>query len=265
MENWLQSIQSGETIVYLGSKTLEGGAIPWGIEELILALNGGRAMMPKLMSEVAKAAMAIEGRRGRGHLEGMCANIFGTQNPPTQFQKRLVALRPKVVVDTNYDAGLPMLYQQMPHFLLKGFARIAAGPSRFEGFIYKDGAYAPSLHWDGKMPLLYKPLGCVLPQPSFVISDADFVDWLTEAMGGFAFPAWFKEFRKGKKTIFLGASFSLDTYRMVAREILQESAGGVVLKTEQPTKSEVRFFDQQNLTCKDMEYLEFISKLEDER
>ncbi len=34
MENWLQSIPSGETIVYLGSKTLEGGAIPRGIEEL---------------------------------------------------------------------------------------------------------------------------------------------------------------------------------------------------------------------------------------
>lgn len=262
MENWLKELQNGEAIVYLGPKTLEESTIPWDVESLILALNGGRAMMPKLMAEVAKAAMAIEGRRGRGHLEGMCANIFGTQNPPTQFQKRLVALCPKVVVDTNYDAGLPILYQQMPHFLLKGFARIAAGPSRFEGFIYEDGAYTPSLHWDGKMPLLYKPLGCVLPQPNFVISDADFVDWLTEAMGGFAFPAWFKEFRKGKKALILGTSFSLDTSRMVAREILQENGGGIVLTTAEPTKSEVRFFSQQGFTCKDMDYLEFITKLE---
>jgi hypothetical protein len=265
MENWLQSIQDGEVIVYLGAKTLEGSMIPWGVEPLILALNGGRAMMPKLMGEVAKAAMAIEGRRGRGHLEGMCAKIFSLENPPTEFQKRLVALKPRVVIDTNYDSGLPLLYQQTPHFLLKGFARIAAGPSRFEGFVYRDGKYLPSLDWDGQMPLLYKPLGCILPNPNFVISDADFVDWLTEAMGGFAFPIWFKEFRKNKKALFLGTSFSLDTTRMVAREILQEGAGGVVVKDEPLTKSEVRFFEQQSLTCKDANHLDFITQLEGEK
>jgi hypothetical protein len=265
MEVCLQDLQSGKTIVYLGAQTLQNSSIPWEKESLILALNGGRAMVPKLMKEVAKAAMAIEQRRGRGHLEGMCAKIFGLDNEPNDFQKRLVKLKPLVVVDTNYDASLPLLYQKMPHFLLKGFARVAAKPSRFEGYIYKDGKYERSDFWDGTIPLLYKPLGAILPEPNFVISDADFVDWLTEAMGGFAFPKWFKEFRKGKNTIFLGTSFSLDTSRMVAREILQNTTGGIIAKKDLPTKGEERFFKQQKISYIKMDYLEFIQKLESEK
>ncbi len=47
-------------------------------------------------------------------------------------------------------------------------------------------------------PIIFKPMGGVAPEASLIVSDADFVDWLTEAMGGFAVPVQLKEYRGQK-------------------------------------------------------------------
>lgn len=96
-------------------------------------------------------------------------------------------------------------------------------------------------------------MGCVIPEKNFIVSDADFVDWLTEAMGGYALPPFLKEYKKGKKYLFLGMDFTRDTYRMVANEITMDLTGGyIVEETKEYTKKELQFAQKHNL--------EFIAK-----
>ena len=52
---------------------------------------------------------------------------------------------------------------------------------------------APSL------PALFKPMGSPKPQSSYIASDAGYVDYITELMGGYAVPSFVKARRKGKR------------------------------------------------------------------
>jgi len=101
---------------------------------------------------------------------------------------------------------------------------------------------------DDSLPIIFKPMGCRIPEMNFIISDADFVDWLTEAMGGYALPPFLKEYKNDKSYLFLGVDFSRDTYRMVANEItLGLSDGLVVMDKEELTKKEQKFITTHNL------------------
>lgn len=243
----IQALQEGNMMAYLGPDIFKGSLMPSSTEETILALNGGRAMTPKLMQEVSKAAMSIEQRRGRGHIEGMCIDVFGREKNLQPAHALLLGLGVKVIIDTNRDSLLLDALSSCKHFLLKGIARISASPKRYVLYVWEAGAYVEAQTWDEQAPLIIKPMGCALPTPSFVICDADYVDWLTEAMGGFAYPEWFKAYRKGKTILYLGESFAKDTQRMVARESTLGCAGGVLVHEEPLGKAELRFVEGQGL------------------
>ncbi len=246
-ETIIQALQEGSMIAYLGPDIFKGSLMPSSTEETILALNGGRAMTPKLMQEVSKAAMSIEQRRGRGHIEGMCIDVFGREKNLQPAHALLLGLGVKVIIDTNRDSLLLDALSSCKHFLLKGIARISASPKRYVLYVWEAGAYVEAQTWDEQAPLIIKPMGCALPTPSFVICDADYVDWLTEAMGGFAYPEWFKAYRKDKTILYLGESFAKDTQRMVARETTLGCAGGVLVHEEPLGKAELRFVEGQGL------------------
>jgi hypothetical protein len=102
-------------------------------------------------------------------------------------------------------------------------------------------------------------MGSTQPAMNFIISDADFVDWLTEAMGGYAIPPILKELRRGKDYLFMGVDFSRDTFRMVANELTLELQGGITLiDKEELTKKEEKFIHTHNLENINMSIDEFI-------
>jgi hypothetical protein len=145
------------------------------------------------------------------------------------------------VIDTNYDETLTKIYSGVPHFVIYGKARIGASLDRFEIFEWsvEMGAYTKvekeRLTLD--KPIIFKPMGGVAPEASLIVSDADFVDWITEAMGGFAVPPALKEYREGKKYLMLGLTFSKDTERMVANEITIGMDGGYFVSDQEPVKN----------------------------
>lgn len=102
----------------------------------------------------------------------------------------------------------------------------------------------------------------MIPNKDFIISDADFVDWLTEAMGGYAMPSFLKEYRKDKSYLFLGVDFNRDTYRMVANEItLYLKDGYIVTSRDEYSKKEEKFADKHNLEFVTYEVDEFAKAL----
>jgi Rad3-related DNA helicase len=235
---------------------------------MILALNNGRAMSDRLMYEYSRAAMSLEQRKGREFIIQMTNHIYSSKEYEIpDIYKWLKELKPKYIIDTNMDDSLQKIYNDVEHFLITGVSRITADWDRYLIYLFdvKEQKYTriekENLNLD--LPILFKPMGSTKPDMNFIISDADFVDWLTEAMGGYAMPNILKEYRKGKDYLFLGVDFSRDTFRMVTNEITIDLNGGLSLfDKEELTKKEDKFIKTHNLEVLNMSINNFINSNE---
>jgi hemin uptake protein HemP len=254
----VRGIESGEVIPYLGAGALEGVTdvvngepIPADSESLILAMNNQRPMSPRLMYEFPRAAMHVEQRRGRAALERFLTHTYGQRQwTPSPLHQWLSGLEPRYVVDINRDTQLQEAYAARPHVLVVGTARLLGGDHRFRIFNHDGTEYRPSsleaADW-GK-PILFKPLGTPRPAPGYIASDADFVDYITELMGGFAIPSPLKLHRRGKRYLLLGMRLTRDTERMVLSEIMVDAddpAGWVFIP--EPTAKERKYCARKGL------------------
>lgn len=234
LQSILKSLQDGEAVPYLGAGALagcratdDGAPMPADSDSLILAMNNGRPMAPKLMYEFPRAAMNLELKKGRSFINRFFTELYGvkkwTRAPLHDF---LAELKPGYVIDINRDTQLQDSYADTPHTLVRGTARIGGTNYRFQLHSYDGGKYtefAPE-SVDPALPVLFKPTGSPLPDPNFIASDADFVDYITELMGGFAIPLFLKEKRKGLKYVLLGMRLTRDTERMVLSDIIYDAA-----------------------------------------
>ena len=87
-----------------------GAAIPADSDSLILAMNNGRPMSPKLMYEFPRAAMNVELKRGRGAVTRFLDRVW---RQPLDLRRRarlLRAIRPPYVIDVNRDTQLQDSY-----------------------------------------------------------------------------------------------------------------------------------------------------------
>ena len=269
MDDIIKKIKMGELVPFLGmgifanTKTTDGSILPYDSDSMILALNNGRAMSDRLMYEYSRAAMSLEQRKGREFIIQMTNHIYSSKEYELPaIYKWLKELKPKYIIDTNMDDSLQKIYNDVEHFLITGVSRITADWDRFLVYFFdvKEQKYTriekEELTLD--LPILFKPMGSTKPEMNFIISDADFVDWLTEAMGGYAMPSILKEHRKNKEYLFLGVDFSRDTFRMVANEITVDLKGGTTVLNSELTKKEDKFIKTHNLTNLNMSIDEFI-------
>lgn len=267
IETIKKEIRNQTTIPYFGlgifeaTKTKEGEQMPYDSDSLILMMNNGRPMSPRLMFEYSRAAMHLEQRRGVEYMTQLINHIYTKDFEPTTLHKTIVNMSPKYIIDTNRDTKLQELFAFEPHCLIVGRSRILAELNRYEVFEYdvenKKYFQVEDEVLDNADKILIKPMGSPLPEPNFVISDADYVDWLTEAMGGFALPKVLKSYRKAKKYLFLGTAFDRDTDRMVANELTLDLEGGYVITDKELTKKEKKFIDRHNLELLEMSLKEF--------
>ena len=91
-------------------------------------------------------------------------------------------------------------------------------------------------------PFYLSPWARPKPEANYIASDADYVDYITELMGGFAIPDFLKEYRKGKQYLLIGMPLNRDSERMVMSDIVYGAAikkGWVLNKN--PTDKEQRF------------------------
>ena len=247
--------------IFEGTKTKEGEQMPFDSDSMILTLNNGRPMSQRLMFEYSRAAMHLEERRGVDYLRQLVNHVYTKDYAPTPLHKAVLNMMPRYIIDTNRDPKLQELLAFEPHCLILGKSRITAEKDRFELYEYdvenKKYFLVEEEALDDAKKILFKPMGSTLPEPTFVISDADYVDWLTEAMGGFAMPPVIKSYRKAKKYLFLGTSFDRDTDRMVANELTMYLEGGYVITDKALSKKEKKFIEKHNLEVLDMSLEEF--------
>lgn len=247
--------------IFEGVNTKEGEQMPYDSDSMILMMNNGRPMSQRLMFEYSRAAMHLEERRGIEYLTQLINHIYTKDYEATPLHKAILDMMPRYIIDTNRDPKLQELLAFEPHCLILGKSRITMEKDRFELYEYdvenKKYFEVEAAALDDAKKILFKPMGSTLPEPTFVISDADYVDWLTEAMGGFAMPPVIKSYRKAKKYLFLGTSFDRDTDRMVANELTMYLEGGYVITNKELSKKEKKFVEKHNLEVLEMSLEDF--------
>lgn len=258
IRDWRSGIAVGDIVPYLGPGVLadvrahrDGRAMPADGQSLILAMNAGRPMAPKLMYEFPRAAMNIELKRGRSAVSNFLTRTYGdTQWTRAALHDWLVALKPKYVIDINRDTQLQDGFSRTPHTLVVGIARMGGTDYRFKLFAHDGEAYGEvaAEAVDPTLPTLFKPMGTPLPRPHYIASDADYVDFITELMGGFAVPPHVKAMRRGKRYLFLGIRFNRDTERMVMSDLIHGAdrpAGWALIPD--PSDKERRYLDRMGI------------------
>lgn len=267
----LSGLSDGSVVPYLGAgalagviDTASGKAIPADSDSLILAMNGGKPMAPKLMYEFPRAAMNVELKKGRSAVtKFLDATYRDTAWSASALHTWLGALKPPYVIDSNRDTLLQKAWSILPHTLIVGVSRISGTAYRFKLY-HHDGLTYREIDpeaVDITLPVLFKPLGSPLPQSNYIASDADFVDYITELMGGFAIPPFVKRMRQGKKYLLLGLRLTRDTERMVLSDILFGNAGGWAL-IPNATDKEKRFLDKLGLELVAADVPDFLAAAE---
>jgi hypothetical protein len=263
----LAGLADGSIVPYLGPGVLAdvrnvatGAPIPADSDSLIIAMNDGKPMAPKLMYEFPRAAMNVELKRGRTAVTKFLNRTYGeTQWTRAAVHDWLKAISPRYVIDINRDTQLQDSYTGIPHNLIVGIARIGGTDFRYKVFRYDGAAYARAEAVDPALPVLFKPMGTPRPEPTYIASDADYVDFITELMGGFSIPPAVKELRKGKRYLLLGMRLNRDTERMVMADMIfgaAEPAGWVFITA--PTDKERRYCRKVGLAIIESDLLEFI-------
>jgi hypothetical protein len=248
-----KGVEGGALVPYLGPGVLQGVVdstsgvpIPADSESLILAMNKGKPMAPRLMWEFPRAAMDVELKRGRGAVTRFLDATYGEGSSWTRAAVHdwIKVLRSPYVIDINRDTQLQDSYADIPHTLVRGFARLGGSDCRFRIHHYDGSAYreVDQTQVDTSLPILFKPMGSPRPDPTYIASDADYVDYISELMGGFAIPDFLKHYRRDRQYLFLGLRLLRDTERMVMADMVY----GAVMPTgyaliPDPTDKERRF------------------------
>ena len=274
MDNIVEDLKSGALVPFLGMGVFkeviakDGSTLPFDSDSMVLALNNGRAMSPRLMYEYSRAAMSLEQRKGREFIVQMTNHIYSSK----EYEVPLVytflkEIQPPYMIDTNMDDSACKVYEDVPHFMITGVSRVMGGYDRFIIYLYdvdtKQYNIVEKEKLNADIPILFKPMGSTVPAMDFIVSDADFVDWLTEAMGGYALPPFLKQYKQEKSYLFLGVDFGRDTFRMVANEITLGLKGGIVVEPKEAlSKKEQSFIEKHDLKVHREEINDFIKAIQ---
>jgi hypothetical protein len=207
--------------------------------------------------------MNLELKRGRSFVNRFLARLYGERHWSTgRLHRWLAELELPYLIDVNRDTQLQDLYRDRPHTLVTGIARLGGTDYRFKLFHFDGEAYREvgQEEVDAALPVLFKPLGTPRPESNFIASDADFVDYITELMGGFAIPAFLKRYRPGKRYLMLGMRFTRDTERMVMADVTfdaAEPAGWALIPD--PTAKERRYCTKRGLELIEADWPELLA------
>jgi hypothetical protein len=258
LSDLVSAVKRGDLIPYLGPGALagvvdaaNGQPIPADSDSLILAMNQGKPMAQRLMWEFPRAAMNVELKRGRAAVHRFLDTTYGQRTwTRAPLHDWIAAVAPHYVVDINRDTQLQDSYANCPHTLIRGISRVAGTDYRFRIHGYDNGRYTEvdQEQVDPSLPILFKPMGSPRPDATYIASDADYVDYITELMGGFAIPSFLKDYRHGRQYLLLGMRLTRDTERMVLADIVYgagEPTGWALIP--EPTDKERRFCQSKGI------------------
>ena len=197
------------------------------------------------------SAQHIESVKHRSTVTALMGEAFALPVAPTALHHFLAALGLPMIVDTWYDGAMrAALSSQSDWGEVQGITRAGIGEDRWYRFYDAAGGETDRLAAEAWTTVLYKPHGGVDPARNFLISDADYVEVLTEIDIQTPIPDALKDRRTERSFMFIGCRFNDQLLRTYARQIMKRSVAPhyVLVEPDILTRNEVRFIISQGLT-----------------
>jgi hypothetical protein len=260
-------LKEGSLLPYLGPgvAALSGTTVPTSYEALAAWLGSKVALPKRARGNAWAAAQYIESSRFRATVDAMMATAFATPVPPSSLHAAIARVAPAMVVDTWYDAALRSAFAGQPGWgEIHAASRAKPGEARWYRAYDSTGEECPVAQADAWRTLIYKPHGCVLPAPNFLISDADYVEVLTEIDIQTPIPDAVKTRRAAGGFLFLGCRFYDQTLRTYARQIAKRSGGDhVVVIDGELSRMEQKFLSEIGAAVIRRDLAGFVTELVD--
>lgn len=257
LETVMAEVGAGRRIPYLGPEVsaLSGGQAPGTTAELCRRLEAEVRVPRRAAGNLWAVAQYIESRKFRATLDALVRKAFvGRPDRPNPVHDWLAAMRVPMVVDTWYDEGLLRAFGpgDGDWGLVQGISRAGTQSEAFTAAFDSFGTPVPAAD-PGWTSLIYKPNGLVRMGSSFLLSDADYVEVLTEIDIQTPIPDEVQNRRTGRPFLFLGCRFDDQLLRIYARQIAKRSALGHVAVIPGPlTKMEEKFLEELQIRRLDL-------------
>lgn len=236
LDEVIAGLQAGTLLPFLGPEVAlldaANAGLPLGAEALISRLGKKVPIPGRLRQNLGAAAQYIETFRHRKVLRAAMCEAFAQPAMPSILHRWLVTLRPPLIVDLAYEAATAAALASAdgdPGWgQVQGISRAESRAGQGEDWVrYFDaaGQPAPEAAAESWPTLLYKPLGSIAPAGNFLVSDADFVEVLTEIDLQTPIPAAVQARRASRGFVFFGCRFDNQLARTYARQVLKRSAG----------------------------------------
>jgi hypothetical protein len=240
-------LRAGRLAPYLGPGLLAlapSVAVPTSYEKLAEFLGTKVSLPRRARGNAWAAAQFIESRQHRSSVTALMGQAFSGNAPPLPFHRFLVDLAPPLIVDSWYDGALREAFAGREGFIeVQGITRAGIGEARWFRAYNAAGESVPIEAASAAKTLVYKPHGGVKPATNFLISDADYVEVLTEIDIQNPIPECVRERRTNLGFLFLGCHFNDQMLRTYARQIQKRSRGPnyAVFEHAELTRMERRF------------------------
>jgi SIR2-like domain len=246
-------LSSGNIIPYLGPglTELSSTTVPM-TPEALAAFFATRVALPKrAKGNVWASAQHIESMKHRSTVSALMTDAFTPSIEPTPLHRHLASLKLPMIVDTWYDATMRSALSDREDWgEVQGITRAGIGEDRWYRFYDSTGAETQRTAADSWKTILYKPHGSIAPAKNFLISDADYVEVLTEIDIQTPIPDAVKNRRSERTFLFIGCRFHDQMLRTYARQITKRSVTThyAIVDPSQLTKNEKKFLTVQGIT-----------------
>lgn len=227
LANVAARLRSGSIVPYLGPGLAELSKpdVPLTPHALAIFFGTKVALPRRARGNAWAAAQHIESNKHRSTVTGLMAQAFAAPVEPTALHRHLAASRLPMIVDTWYDGAMGAALGKRDGWgEVQGITRAGISEFHWYRFYDADGNEVDSLAAGNWTTVLYKPHGGVLPARNFLISDADYVEVLTEIDIQTPIPEVVKQRRIGRSFLFIGCRFDDQLLRTYARQITKRSA-----------------------------------------
>lgn len=253
LTNVAARLRAGSIVPYLGPDVAELSKpdVPMTPEALAAFFASKVALPRRVKGNPWASAQHIESNKHRSTVTALMAQAFAAPVDPTPLHHHLASLSLPVVVDAWYDGAMrAALCKHEGWGEVQGITRASIGENRWYRFYDAEGNEIDRAAAGNWTTVLYKPHGGALPAENFLVSDADYVEVLTEIDIQTPIPEIVKERRTGRSFLFIGCQFNDQLLRTYARQISKRSANShyAIVEPDALSRNELRFLAEQSLT-----------------
>jgi hypothetical protein len=246
-------LRAGTIVPYLGPGLVELAkpSIPMHPEALAAFFGSKVALPRRARGNAWAAAQHIESNKHRSTVTALMSEAFAAPVEPTPMHRYLASLRLPMIVDTWYDGAMrTALGERSDWGEVQGITRAGIGEDRWYRFYDAAGTETDRSAAPSWATVLYKPHGSIAPAKNFLISDADYVEVLTEIDIQTPIPDIVKDRRTQRSFVFIGCRFNDQLLRTYARQITKRSSTThyAIVEPEMLSRNELRFLIEQGLT-----------------